>query len=372
MGIAFIYEVVVAVAIVVRGAETITQAGGDGKVTIGLEVNGGGTVDVEALGDRIGTVALHQRVHVLGNEELGNTVDTALFVAEKYLTFVQILLDETGFLTFLIHYRSHGVQLEGTQNGGAVVGAFRNGTGLIVLDLVVGLDFQPRFELPGAVHHTGHTLIDIGVSLEHTVVVQVGTGDVQVTAVVTGAESKVVVVHEGILIGLFHPVGVGLLIPLGIHVVKGEGTLFHIELDVLLGVHHLRSLAQALGRELVRIGDLAVAFTAAGGDHHNTVTGFSTVNSSGSSILQHFHGFDIVRVDTGDGVGETAVHNVQRVGVVVGGDTTDTDGRAATRSCRGSEGLHTGGLTAEGLLRAGNGTVHNVLGLHLRDSAGDV
>ena len=180
------------------------------------------------------------------------------------------------------------------------------------------------------------------------------------------------VVHEGVLIGLVHPVGVGLLVPLRIDVVQREGTLLEVELEILLRVHDLRGLAQALGRQLIGVADLAVTLTAAGRDHDDTVTGLSTVDSGGSTVLEDFHGLDIVGVDTGDGGGDTAVDDIQRVGVVVGGDTADTDGRGGTRAGRGGERLDTGGLALEGGFRRGDGTVDDVLGLHLGDSSGEV
>ena len=173
------------------------------------------------------------------------------------------------------------------------------------------------------------------------------------------------VVHEGVLVGLADPVGIGLLVPLGINVVKGETALLQIELEVLLGVHDLRGPAKALGRQLIGVADLAVALTAAGRDHDHAVTGFCAVNGGGGTVLQHFHGFDIVGVDTCDRTGDTAVDDIQRVGVVVGGNTADTDGRGSTRSGGRSECLHTGGLALEGLLGGCDGTVGDVLGLHL-------
>ena len=311
-------------------------------------------------------------MYVLGDVELGDTVVVTVFVSKEHLTLVQIVLHEDRQVVRGVVGRGHGIQLQGSQNGGTVVGTFGNAAGLVVLHLVVGGHFQPALEFPGTVDHTGETLVNIGVALEHTVVVQVGTGDVEVTAVVTGAEGEVVVVHQGVLVGFGQPVGVGLLVPLAVHVLEGDAALFHIELDEILGVHNLRNLAQALGRELIGIADLAVALTLAGGNHHHTVTGFCTVDSSGGTVLQHFHGLDIVGVDTGDAGGDTAVHHIQRVGVVVGGDTTDTDGRSGTRTGRRGEGLHTGSLAAQSLLGAGDGTVLDILRLNLGDSTRNI
>ena len=372
LGVALVVIVVVAVAVAVAGAQAVTQTGGQGDIPEGLEVDGGGTVDVEALGDGVGTVALHQRMHVLGDVELGDTVVVAVFVLEEYLAVGQIVLHEHRQVVRGVVGGSHRVQLQGGEHGGAVVGTFGNAAGLVVFHLVVGGHFQPGLELPGAVHHAGDTVVHVGLALEHTVVGQVGSGEVEVSAVVAGAEGEVMVVHQGILIGFLEPVGVGLLVPLGVDVLQGNVALLHVELDEFLGVHHLGGLAQALGRELIAVADLAVAPTLAGGDHDHAVTGLGAVDGGGGAVLQHFHRFDVVRVDSGDGVGDTAVHNIQRVGIVVGGDTTHADGRGCARTGRRGEGLHTGGLAAEGLLRRGDGSVLDVLGLHLGNGARDI
>ena len=175
--------------------------------------------------------------------------------------------------------------------------------------------------------------------------------------------------HKGVFIGLLQPVRIGYLIPLGVGVVDGDGALFHIVLDKLLGVHHLRGLAQSLGGKLVAVADLAVTLTPAGGNENHTVTGLGAVDSGRGAVLQHFHGLDIVGVDTGDGGGDTAIHHIQRIGVIVGGNTADTDGRSGTRSGGGGKSLHTGRLTTQSLLGAHDGTVLDVFGLHLGDGA---
>ena len=361
-----------AVAVAVARGEAVAQAGGDGQLFDRTEVQRGRTVDVETFAHGVRTVALHERVHVLGEVELGDTVDAALFVGQEHLALLEIVEDEVGFLALLVHDRGHRVELEGCQDSGAVVGTLGDAAGLVVFHLVVGLDVQPGLEFPGGVHHARHAVVHIGVAHEHTVVVQVGTRDVEASLVVAGLEGQVVVVHEGILIGSAEPVGVGLLVPLAVHVVEADGAFLEVVLEELLGVHHLRGLAEALGRQLIGIADLALALAFAGGDHHHAVTGLSTVDGGGGTVLQDLHRLDVVRVDAGDGTGESTVHHIQRVGVVVGGNTADTDSRRGTRAGGRSEGLHTGGLALQGGLRRGDRTVGDIFRFDLGDSAGDV
>ena len=135
-----------------------------------------------------------------------------------------------------------------------------------MLDLVVGLYGQPRLYVYGAVHHAGDSLIDIAVALEHTVVVEVGAGHVEVGLLVAPAEGEIVMLHDCSLVGLLKPVRVGLEVPVAVDVLHGDTSVFEIVLDEFLGIHDLRDLVEALGGQLVAVADLAVALAPSGGD----------------------------------------------------------------------------------------------------------
>ena len=324
------------------------------------------------MGIAVGAVTHDARVHVLGRIEEGSGVVVAVLVLKQVAAGVQIGLHVGRELIRSVGRRGQRVELQGGEHRGTVVGTFGDAAGLVVLDLIVGLDLQPGLEFPAAVHHEGDTLVDIGVTHEHTVVVQVGSGNVEVAAIVAGAERQVVVLHQGVLVGVSQPVGVGLEIPVGVEVIEAVTAVLDEVLHVLLGVHHLGHVVQALGGQLVGVADPAFALAAAGRDHDHAVTGFGTVDGGGSTILQDFHRFNIVRVDTRDGVGTATVHDVERVGGTVGGDTTNLDARRGARTGGAGEHLDTGGLALEGGFRRGDGTVLDILGLHLGDRTGHV
>ena len=324
------------------------------------------------MGIAVGTVTHDARIHVFGRIEEGGCIVVPILVLQQVAPGIQEGLHVVRELVRGIGRRGQRVQLEGGEHGGTVVGTFGDAAGLVVFHLVVGLDFEPGLELPGAVHHEGDALVHIRVTHEHTVVVQVGGGDVQVAPVVAGGEGEVVVLHQGILIGIGQPVGVGLEIPVGVEILDIVAAVLDEVLHVLLGIHHLGHVVQALGGQLIGVADLAFTLTAAGGDHDDTVTGLGTVDGGGSTVLEDFHGLDVVGVDTGDGVGAPAIHHIQGIGRTVGGDTADLDARGSARTGGIGEHLDTGRLALESGFRRGDRTVLDVLGFHLGDGARDI
>ena len=367
-----VHIVLQGITVVVRCGEAVAHAGSDGQMLPGHEIDSRGAIDVETLGSTVGTVAHDARVHVFRGVEVRDAVVVAVLVLQQLAALSQVFLHEIREVVGRIGRRGKRVELQGSQHGGAVVAAFRDAAGLVEFHLVVGLDFEPGLEFPGAVDHRGDTLVDVGVTGEHTVVIQIRCRDVEVAPFGTGRERQVVVVHQGVLIGIGQPVGVGLEIPVSVEVLEAVAAVLDEVLHILLGVHHLRHVVEALRSQLIGIADLAVALALAGGDHDHAVTGFSTVDGCRGTVLQHLHGLDVVRVDAGDGRGTAAVHHVQRVGRAVGRDTTHLDARGCARTGGCREHLDAGRLALEGLLRRGDRTVHDVFLFHLRDSAGDV
>ena len=180
------------------------------------------------------------------------------------------------------------------------------------------------------------------------------------------------VLHQGALIGVAQPVGVGLEIPVAVEVLEGVAAVLHEVLHILLGVHHLRDAVQALGGQLVAVGDLAFSLAPAGRDHDHAVAGLGAVDGGGGAVLEDFHRLDVVGVDAGDGIGPAAVHDIQRIGRTVGGDAADLDGRRGARAGGGGHDLHAGRLALQGGLRRGDRTVLDVLALHLGDGSREV
>ena len=144
----------------------------------------------------------------------------------------------------------------------------------------------------------------------------------------------------GILVLVVQPLEEGLVVQTGIgdHVVLGDQAGVDTETGVELDL---------------RITGL----TLLGGDDHNTVRAAVTIDGGGGSVLQDRHGFDVLRVDVGNGtIVRNAIHHDKRaVGSGHGTDTTDAD-RISTTTCRvaaGAGNLHTRGSTGKSARYAG-------------------
>ena len=98
------------------------------------------------------------------------------------------------------------------------------------------------------------------------------------------------------------------------------------------------------------------------GDEHNTVRCTGTINSTGSSILEHLDTLDVVRVQEIDAASRETIYNVEGLGVVDGTDTTDTDLCTGIRSTGALDNRNTGGHTLQDIVHTGLSGGLEVLG----------
>ena len=127
--------------------------------------------------------------------------------------------------------------------------------------------------------------------------------------------------------GDIRPLRISLTVPVGVdEVLCKEVTLQHVLL-VLLGIQHRGNLCEGLVRPLEVVGDLThTCLTLLGGDKHDTITCFSTVDSGRSSVFQNFHRSDHIGIETTDVTCTDTINNVKRLGTYIRGITTHTYG----------------------------------------------
>ena len=234
-----------------------------------------------------------------------------------------------------------------------------------------GTDLQPLCHLTGNV---GAELELLGPGVgDDAWVVDVGHRDEIFCASVGAVGRKVVLLVYSFLIDRVHPVGVrigdivrvaglgdsvrilGLLSPQVDHRLRERKDSVHI----LRRLIHKRHIISVVGDhlELVRwlvdghhstVGDAHLACGLASvlcGDEHYTVRAPVSVDGAGSSVLQHGHGLDVIRVHVGDRSLE-AIDDDKRVGGVQCPDTADPErkpflARTAGSLAHSQTGVHT-------------------------------
>ena len=133
-------------------------------------------------------------------------------------------------------------------------------------------------------------------------------------------------VQDGIAAGVIAPV---VLVAQGVHI--GIQAVVHIALPhhlaEFLGIEDLHTVHVGLGGHGgVKVNLYLAVLAGLGGDDDDAVGGAATVDGSGSSVLEHLDGLDVVTVElVHTGLGGHTVNDVQGIIVVEGADTTDTD-----------------------------------------------
>ena len=241
---------------------------------------------------------------------------------------------------------------------------------LVALDGGVGADGEPGLDLVVGVDLRGEALVDVLVAAGHTVLVDIVEGQEVRAAVVAALGAEGVVVRVAHAVEDVGPVGVGHAVPgaVGDELLGGaEQAGGVLPVDVLLRVHDLGMVAEAVDGELIIIEDGTVLALGAalGGDEHDTVAGLRAVDGGGGGVLQDFHGLDHRRIEVVDVLNLQAVHDEERAeaGAAVGGDTADADRGTLARGAGSVEDLDAGSLALEGGGGVGGGTVSQVGGL---------
>ena len=134
--------------------------------------------------------------------------------------------------------------------------------------------------------------------------------------------------HRTVLKRSIGPICISQTIPIQIKCVLTNFTSLQIIFYILVGIHHLRYAPQTLRCKLKIVCNLSVTFTFLGSNQDNTVTGSCTIDSSRSTILQHFHRFNVIRIDTSNVRCNTTIYHIQRIARTIRTNTTNTDRRA--------------------------------------------
>ena len=119
-----------------------------------------------------------------------------------------------------------------------------------------------------------------------------------------------------------------------------------------------------------------------GGDNDDSIRGSGAIDSRSRSILQNRKGFDVIRIDSGQGIGSTwcsiigyrnpVNHNQRVVTGIQGSAPTDTDATPRswlTVSCRYIQSRH---LALNQFLRRGNRSLVHVFGFDSHHRAAQI
>ena len=159
--------------------------------------------------------------------------------------------------------------------------------------------------------------------------------------------------------------------------VAAEGSELILELDEILGVHHLDGIPVRHGLEAVvgveLDGDLLAFFRALGGHDDDAVRTAGTVDRRGEGILQDVDRLDLGGRDVVDGFHREAVHDVER-GAVLGDGTAaaDADLDVGVRVAFRRDDGDTGHLAGKGLADRVHGLFGELVGIHRGDGAEEV
>ena len=228
----------------------------------------------------------------------------------------------------------------------------------------------------GIVRADGQTVIVglVVVTADDTFLVEITYRNEIEGLVGTAADAELVLLDRGVIVeGLILPVGtlagrgnLGEAVArddtvVDIHLIHDGHVLLGIE-DFLLAPRVLPAVAA-----VIRNGRLALG-AALGGYEHDAVRSTGAVNGGGSCILQDFNGLDIRRIEVVDAtVDRHAVHDVERVGIVDGADTTDLDLGAGARLTGSLGNLHAGDLALECIVDCGSFDRVELVSIHLGD-----
>ena len=112
-------------------------------------------------------------------------------------------------------------------------------------------------------------------------------------------------------------------------------------------------------------------FAGAGGHEDHAVGGTCTVDGGRGGVLQDFDRLDVIGVEVVDtSIDRHSIHNVERVGVVDGADTTDLDLGSGTGLARGLGDLDTGDLALDGIVDGRGADLVEGVAVDLRDGGG--
>ena len=165
------------------------------------------------------------------------------------------------------------------------------------------------------------------------------------------------------------------LVAQGIHI--GIEAVVHIALPhhlaKFLGIEDLHAVHVGLGGHGGVEVHFYLAFLAGlGGDDDDAVGGAAAVDGSGSSVLEHLDGLDVVTVElVHTGLGGHTVNDVQRVFVVEGADTADADRSGAGRGTVGTD-VHAGNASLQSFHRVVLILFGHVCCVYRRDGTGEV
>ena len=152
-------------------------------------------------------------------------------------------------------------------------------------------------------------------------------------------------------------------------ILAGVDVLLVLQNGIFGGVGYIAVLPSCLPAPRSVVVDLSLALLALlGGDEDDTVGGTCTVDSARSGILEHFDTLDVVGVHkVKTSLDGHAIDDVERIGVVDGTGTTDTNTRSFTRLTRVGGDVDTGCETLQCIVHADGGLVQKVIAADLGD-----
>ena len=142
--------------------------------------------------------------------------------------------------------------------------------------------------------------------------------------------------------------------------------------QVAVCIEHVELLGYRVDRHIRIKGNFQLSFLSVLGRNDDyTIGGHRTVNGSGGTIFQDFHGFDILRIDGVD-VTRIPVDDVKRLIVTHSLDTTDFYRNACTCITSRFQNAYTGNFTLQCFGCAGSGTLHQIFRFHRRNGTGHI
>ena len=205
------------------------------------------------------------------------------------------------------------------------------GVGVAVVrihELTVDVERQVVVEQRGAEVDAGGGTLEVG-GLQDTVLIGEACADAVRHVLQAARHRNIMVGRDGRVVDLLLPVGIGSteeVLAGRSHILPANG-LAGIELlhegAVLVAVKHVDVLGNGGHRHVAVVAHLGRRALAAllRGDDDDTVGAAATIDGGGRGILQDGEALDVVRVDHGEGVGQT-LHTL-----VVHGQTVDDDKR---------------------------------------------
>ena len=235
-------------------------------------------------------------------------------------------------------------------------------------------DVEPVEELVIGIELGGEALVDILLALDDTVVVEDAQCCEDVSLVVAALYGDVVLYTPTVVEHLFIPVGVLTIVVVRLQERVGDVAQILVIGNILRCVEEVGFLAKTLVDCFQRVADMGrttTVGTIARGNQHHTITGLSTIDSSGSGILQHLHRLDQRGIEILDVVDLQTVNDQQRSIVTIGTVATHTDLGTSTRRTTVDD-LHTSDLALQGCTCVARGEILDSVATHGGHSTGQV